>query len=91
MADGRKGSEWRLANRRRQLRTRTTHHGVMPKPPTPAFPLDRALPCGLHAKPRKETFSLCSTQKAPLQCPPTIEGLGGPIRCLSFGPFYYCA
>ena len=28
-----KGSEWRSANRHRQLQTRTTHHGVMPKPP----------------------------------------------------------
>ena len=29
-----KGSEWRPASRRRQLQTRSSHHGVMPKPPT---------------------------------------------------------
>ena len=28
-----KGSEWRSASRRRQLQTRSSHHGVMPKPP----------------------------------------------------------
>ena len=28
-----KGSKWRLASRRRQLQTRSSHHGVMPKPP----------------------------------------------------------
>ena len=28
-----KGSEWRSASRRRQLPTRSSHHGVMPKPP----------------------------------------------------------
>ena len=27
-----KGSEWRSASRRRQLQTRSSHHGVMPKP-----------------------------------------------------------
>ena len=27
------GSEWRSASSRRQLQTRTTHHGVMPNPP----------------------------------------------------------
>ena len=31
-----KGSEWRLANRRRQLQTRTTHHGDMPTPLPPS-------------------------------------------------------
>ena len=30
-----KGSEWRSASRRRQLQTRSSHHGVMPKPPPP--------------------------------------------------------
>ena len=34
-----KGSEWRSASRRRQLQTRTIHHGDMPTPPPPAaFP-----------------------------------------------------
>ena len=28
-----KGSEWGSASRRRQLQTRSSHHGVMPKPP----------------------------------------------------------
>ena len=28
-----KGSEWRSASRRRRLQTRSSHHGVMPKPP----------------------------------------------------------
>ena len=31
-----KGSEWRSASRRRQLQTRSSHHGVMPNPPPPA-------------------------------------------------------
>ena len=32
-----KGSEWRLASRRRPLQTRSSHHGLMPNPPPPAL------------------------------------------------------
>ena len=36
---GSKGSEWRSASRRRQLQTRSSHHGVMPTPPPREPPL----------------------------------------------------
>ena len=32
-----KGSKWRSASRRRQLQTRSSHHGVMPNPPPLPF------------------------------------------------------
>ena len=45
---GSKGSEWRSASRRRQLQTRSSHHGVMPKPP----------PVAVHSKTQRPLSSV---------------------------------
>ena len=43
-----KGSEWRSASRRRQLQTRSSHHGVMPKPPGRGMPTAVRMPAAMR-------------------------------------------
>ena len=53
---GSKGSEWRSAIRRLQLQTRSSHHGVMPKPPSP-----RVLAVQIQKSPNLLAHPDCST------------------------------
>eukprot|EP00670_Eutreptiella_braarudii_P027701 CAMPEP_0174382132 /NCGR_PEP_ID=MMETSP0811_2-20130205/124428_1 /TAXON_ID=73025 ORGANISM="Eutreptiella gymnastica-like, Strain CCMP1594" /NCGR_SAMPLE_ID=MMETSP0811_2 /ASSEMBLY_ACC=CAM_ASM_000667 /LENGTH=135 /DNA_ID=CAMNT_0015535411 /DNA_START=2648 /DNA_END=3055 /DNA_ORIENTATION=- len=75
-----KGSEWRLASRRRQLQTRSSHHGVMPKPPSPRSPEHQQLPESkcvvrtawrLRTQPRSQGF-VCSRWPQSVQPPAVV-------------------